>query len=100
MGRKSRLMRFAAKPPLPRPWVEWVLEAGLHSQWRDRAGIDRLPCYARLGTEGTYIQFLKTARFNHREPGLSRARSKRCSRVLHEVEPVNEIENAHRPEHA
>jgi hypothetical protein len=37
--------------------VEWVREGGLHLQWRDRAGFDRLPCYAQLGTEGTYSVF-------------------------------------------
>src|SRR6185369_7579509 len=43
------------QPPSPSPTcVEWVREGGLHLQWRDRAGLDRLPCYAQLGTEGTY----------------------------------------------
>jgi hypothetical protein len=73
VGRKAQRSRFAADPPLPRREVEWVLEDGLHSQWRDRAGIDRLPCYARLGTEGTYSVFK-----NYRSLQPSRARAVKC----------------------
>ena len=53
--------------------VEWVREGGLHLQWRDRAGFDRLPCYAQLGTEGT-IQFSDYRCFNHRAAELSSGR--------------------------
>src|SRR5438552_1084794 len=58
LARGSQTADFAicGHPPLPRPLVEWVREGGLHLQWRDRAGFDRLPCYAQVGTEGT-IQF-------------------------------------------
>jgi iron complex transport system substrate-binding protein len=35
----------------------------LHLQWRDRAGIDRLPFYALTGTRGAYS--VVSARFNH-----------------------------------
>ena len=59
LARESQLADFAicGHPTLPRPLVEWVREGGLHLQWRDRAGFDRLPCYAQLGTEGTYSVF-------------------------------------------
>jgi hypothetical protein len=59
LARGTQLAEFAtcSHPPLPRPCVEWVREGGVHLQWRDRAGFDRLPCYAQLGTEGTYSVF-------------------------------------------
>ena len=53
----DRSADFALRPPSPSPTVvEWVREGGLHLQWRDRAGLDRLPCYAHWAPKAP-IQF-------------------------------------------